>query len=625
MLDFFSLLQFCRNSYGKLLVFLSFCFCNTLFAQNNVTSLWKDVEKQLESGVEWQVKGACERLIVETPIFDEYAQKARFVLAKLALEKASMNSIYEGCAYFDSLIQKQGQVPDSYNSLRAELHAAYDSLLIEDIQKSITSGVYFSDYCDENNIPLVILEIKENQNGYSVSLSDGGQLGQSLLEDSGCYIYSSEVMQYDDQSYYTYNSYWGGSKSRNPNTGMAHSFVNSSQDFKRNMYGEMASGYYKTSDVVAGTVATEVIGGLFSLLGGALAKGKVVGTSFSLDWYSIGDGKLSACLTINREIVKTGGEPKNDTQTFKFTLFKLYPHHRIFFYNPDKKLLLDADGFVGEPTYKNRNYRLFECFHPAFLDEYLSGRMVKEKPDKKIRYKWKKMRQINALMYKYWAYHSLFASLQDDPMLGYAPSLDQMQCVYFNNGSVCLGKYIEKTKYFERFMAYRDSKGDIVYTECNGNGNPVKRKQSIYYADGGYFHGEMFGNKQTGVCSIVYLTGDTYQGEAINFKREGIGKTRWIDGSEFQGICKDDKAYDGIYTFRGKDFVYERRITGGISDSLVTITYQNGDLYRGESKMDFIPNGKGVMTKATGTIQKGDWKDGKLVIVPKKKSRKKRR
>ena len=94
-----------------------------------------------------------------------------------------------------------------------------------------------------------------------------------MLRKYGGVLRGSEILQNNETL--MYNAFWSGTRSRRPNTEMAHSTVEESQNFKEEMYGTMARGQYSTGDVVAGTIATEAVGGLMSLLGAALAKGKV--------------------------------------------------------------------------------------------------------------------------------------------------------------------------------------------------------------------------------------------------------------------------------------------------------------------------------------------------------------
>lgn len=162
---------------------------------------------------------------------------------------------------------------------------------------------------------------------------------------------------------------------------MAHSTVEESQIFKEEMYGTMARGRYSTGDVVAGTIATEAVGGLMSLLGAALAKGKVTSCIVQLDWKPIGNGQLSAYLTVSSREERTGSVPEEDNQHFEFTLFKLYPHHKIFFYDPQKDCVVNYDGCI---SLKSINYKLFERTHPAFLKNTLRANFPKTNREKRL-------------------------------------------------------------------------------------------------------------------------------------------------------------------------------------------------------------------------------------------------
>jgi len=91
-------------------------------------------------------------------------------------------------------------------------------------------------------------------------------------------------------------------------------------------------------------------------------------------------------------------------------------------------------------------------------------------------------------------------------------------------------------------------------------------------------------------ASVIYENGDQYVGEFKDGKRHGQG-TSTTDEWIYVGEHKDDKRH-GQGTFTGR----------------------LGDEYVGEWKDD-LPNGQGTYNLEDGTIEKGIFKDGKLLVA----------
>lgn len=589
------------------------CAVQATYSQNShVEQLWSDLSEAVKKNEVRNTRDKCNELIINAEPFSEYAQRSRYILARLALLEGEMSEIYESYVYFDAIAGK-GFTPENYIALKKELKAAYDSLLIEDMRQPISEGVYFSDYHDIKHCPLVLLQIKRSDDGWKAIQLPGGQVADdNMLCKYGGIRAESEIFQSDTAL--IYNAFWSGMHSRRPNTEMAHSTINESQKFKEEMYGEMARGKYGTGDVLAGTVATEAIGGLMSLLGSALSKGKVTSCISELDWTPIGNGQLLATFTNTTKEERTGGNvPKYEKQHFDFTLFKLYPHHKIFFYDSPNDCVVTSKERI-HLKYNERLYKLFEQTHPAFFDDYILSKLSKNKPGKKIIYKLDKLKDLNGLMYKYWEYNTLFASLKTDPMFKMALPLDEMESVYVEGGSLVLGKYEKRINDFRSFMAFRMKEGHLVYMQCPENLLNVKRMQSTYFTDSSYLYGEFIGARQEGKCYMKYTDGSTYEGHAIGMVRNGEGTRTWQDGLTYTGTYKEGKEIDGVAIYIGKDFSYKREVRDGVVDSLATITYSDGNIYKGKTGKHYCPDGIGIMTYANGKVIKGQWENGNLVV-----------
>ena len=89
-----------------------------------VEQLWNELQEAVEKNDSFAVLCRCNDLIMSTEPFNEYAQRCRYILAKMDLLENRMNDIYEDFTYFDALARK-GIASDNYLALRNELKTVY--------------------------------------------------------------------------------------------------------------------------------------------------------------------------------------------------------------------------------------------------------------------------------------------------------------------------------------------------------------------------------------------------------------------------------------------------------------------------------------------------------------------
>ena len=153
------------------------------------------------------------------------------------------------------------------------------------------------------------------------------------------------------------------------------------------------------------------------------------------------------------------------------------------------------------------------------------------------------------------------------------------------------------------------------------------------------------GNCDNGQGTQDYDQGKSkYVGEFKNGKRHGQGTFTWIDGSKYVGEFKKGKrhgqgtrTWSACYRPCGKnEKEYVGEFKGGLAHGQGTETYENGYKYvggffrgewRGQGTLtlpdgykyvgEFLYSnfhGQGTETSADGTIRKGIWRKGKLVV-----------
>ena len=116
--------------------------------------------------------------------------------------------------------------------------------------------------------------------------------------------------------------------------------------------------------------------------------------------------------------------------------------------------------------------------------------------------------------------------------------------------------------------------------------NEPKKIETITYASGAKYVGEIKNDSRNGQGTITFADGGKYVGEFQDGNYNGQGTYTWVDGSKYVGEFQDDKRH-GQGTF----------------------AFDSGANYVGEYK-DGKRHGQGIYTYADGTIKKGIWENG---------------
>lgn len=598
---------------------LCICFSVNLCGQSaQRDKLWQEVVNAAEQGDEALTISNCRKLILKTELFDSLAVMAREMLAELSLAKENMNDIYENLVFFRHFNEMH---PSNYDShlMTTRLDSAYWHLVAEDMKKSISDGLYFSDYYDLYDRPLMVLNISIDDNDVTIDASDCGLVVEKGLINK--YRSKSTVMQQENDSN-VYVAYWGLTpRMRNPDTEMANSVTSSARKFQAEMKAEMVKKNYSAGDHLAETAVTTAVVGAIGLLANSLAIGKKTTCSSELFWKPIGNGVFDAKYVFNKIIERTDrAEPKVKTEERKFKLYKIYPHYNMIFYSPKLKRIESCMGPINLKSTNADDLEYFRKFNPIMYDKWLREKLGVDRF--KSLQQLKKVGTMSNAIYKNFAYNNIFASLKHDSLAVYAPSLDEMTIKYFSDGSLAIGKWSMWRNEFNSFVAFRNRNNVITYRQLPKDLQNSYLKESIYFPNGDHILGEFWGTSSTGTAVISYKNGYVYKGHVKKGLEDGVGIGTWPDGTVFKGTFAEGKRIDGVMKYECADFNFIRVWKDGVADS-GNISYSNGNNYVGEVDNDFIPNGEGTMTYANGKIQTGKWNKGhyvqeKPVVEPKK-------
>jgi hypothetical protein len=148
--------------------------------------------------------------------------------------------------------------------------------------------------------------------------------------------------------------------------------------------------------------------------------------------------------------------------------------------------------------------------------------------------------------------------------------------------------------------------------ETNCIGNCTNGQGTYTFANGGKYVGEFKDGKTNGQGTFIFANGDKYVGENKDDNMSGQGTYTFVNGDKYVGEFKDGKK-NGQGTFtsaNGGKYVGEFK--DDEPNGQGTYTFANGNKYVGEIK-DAKPNGQGVFTASNGTVERGLWKNGKLI------------
>lgn len=538
--------------YGIFFLFL--LGYSSLFAQNSIDELWKKAEAALEANEEYAAVANLEKIVMSTGLFDEPAIQSRLVLAELSLMGTDMEKIYESYAYFNCLHQTQDP-HHRYGDLTRQLKHRYDSLLQVDMSQGITPGFYFSDSHDDRHVPTMLARIERTSDRWTISLCYGcGIINDPVNRKKGNIFCAADINYTEDNQLV---AVWNGHvKQRLPQTDLAHSMADQSREFKASMYQEMAAGNYSTSDVVTGTIATEFVGALVNGLGSAMARGKTTQYFHEMIWHRNSDGSLGVLFNRGKVTGYTGQDIRVQNDEVRFNLYKLYPHHQIFFFDYEDNSLITCNGRIM-PTWSD--YDRFFRFSPVFFNPSVQESFGITQPSRIE--KLHKRKDINGIMYKVFEYYTLFADMHTDTIAKYIPPFAELESVYIDEGEsnrgLCLGKVYKSS--LVDFYAMQVNQA-LVFTGLPQNLLQGTCYQSVYYDDGSHLFAEVVNGSQQGYFQILLSNGNRYVGEAIKCIASGEGTLYYHDGKILKGNFDNQVCLSGVLTFEYNGVRYQEEV-----------------------------------------------------------------
>ena len=542
----------------RMLVILVFmCLSvSTVSAQSVVDRLWKEADNAMTAEDYGAATKALESIVMQTGMVDDIAIKSRIYLASIALMGNDLPRIYESLAYFNYLKQK-GKADEMSLIAADELQLRYDSLLQADFNTELADGVYFSDSHNDQRDPTMLACIyTSGDKKYIRTLKGCSLMYNDTYNERGGLKMSANITLNQDSAYV---AVWNGAlRERLAQTDFAHSLIDEGREFKASVYQDIAKNNYSTSETIIGTIATEVIGGLFSLLGNAVAEGKTT-CMFNEATMNYHDDHSLKVKFLNRKVSgATGAQTKITDDRKVFHLCKLYPHYEIFFYNKAAKSIVTAAGEVKEKT---PDFQRFWYFHPAVFNARVREKLGLLEPGQSV--KLKKIRELNNFMYCMYEYNHLFASMHTDTIAKLVPPMSDMTSLYDEKGYLALNYNPKDNNSKFDFCAVKNDAA-LLYTYIKTDTIPSVCHQSIYDYKGNYWTGQLLDGQQSGKVFMRSADGDTYDGNGIDFIKEGPGVLRFANGCIVDGTFNQGQLVDGSWSYNHNGIVYKREMQGGI-------------------------------------------------------------
>jgi hypothetical protein len=152
--------------------------------------------------------------------------------------------------------------------------------------------------------------------------------------------------------------------------------------------------------------------------------------------------------------------------------------------------------------------------------------------------------------------------------------------------------------------------GEFVDSMKNGKG-------VIVWQSGDKYIGDFKANYITGKGTLIYKDGRSYEGDFFQNQFEGTGMLVYSDGSKYNGDWKAGKRNGkGKYT-SANNFEYEGDFVNDLYDGKGIMSWTRGSQWQGDKYIgDFKKgqrSGKGKYVFANGTIEEGDFENGKFI------------
>lgn len=627
----------CYNVLYKIVVTIISClFIGTpVYCKGNdkFKKMWEQIELAASSDNQSEIFQKCIDLISAAPLDNEYSFRGRIMLCDYYLQKADMIGIYEQYAYLRAY-QKQHKEAELCSEYMRDLRSAYDTLMMIDKRKEIQEGIYFSNAFNKSGIPILALEIKQVGNTYRAIIHPVCEFAKLMdmykLNGTPSFKTNAQSDILFDGENNEYTAMWGSEKVHRANENAAKTWMEGGEQFRADMYGEMAKRDMSIGETVGATIGTEIGGALFDAISSLFASQKVTARTLGIKWIKEESGILKVHLNFFLETQKSGSYPKRKDLQYNMRLYKMYPHYELLFRNSNGLYLSYRD--------EQQNKKL-EKTNVAFFDENLK------------RY-WYDSSKHNKQMYKHFAANSLFkpylgeaqkkmnVPIVDDLRVNYddnnslfylagwnkkIKSNDYFAAVLYDNGRITIGEMVNG-RYNGKFMEFDNDGSCNDLTMVNGymNGRCILRHpDGQIYFDGNYSDGE-----KEGYGVETYLDGIAYKGMWKNGKKNGEGIVIYPDNRSFSGEFNNDIPWKGIGTLKKDDCIYTGTLVDGFFTGECIIEYANGDIYKGQVEGD-RPNGIGSITYADTSkkprVLKTKWVDGSPEVTKQKTSPRKKK
>lgn len=607
----------------KRLITLILLFCIVLLSpiygkeDEKIIKMWKQIEAVSDTDDQSVLVRTCNELIQYAPWNNEYVFRSRILLSDYYLQQADMVGIYEQYAYLRAYQKTHPDEKLCYEYM-TELKDAYDNLVEFDKQKPIQEGFYFSTAFNKSGIPLLAFEIKQVGDSYLATIHPVCEFAKlmDMYKTNGEPSYKTNAQSditVDENGIFT--AQWGFDKIHHADINSAKAWMEGGEEFRANMYGDIAKSDMSLGQTVVASIATEVVGSIiFDGISSLFASSKVIAHVLGVKWDMESPGILKARIDFFLETQKTGNYPKRKNIHYSMRMYKIYPHYELLFRNNGQYL-----------TYKDeRNNKKLEKTNAVFFDD-------------NTKCYWFDYSKHNKTMYARFALNTVFKPLVNDHQPDIQiPSLEDLKinndadgnlfylagynkkqkcndyfaAVLYDNGRITIGEMV-KGRYNGKFLEFNPDGSYHNLIMANGvmNGRCIIRHPNgTIFFDGNYSNGERDGY---GVESC--LDGTVYKGMWKSGRKSGEGSLTYPDKRGFLGEFYDDVPWNGSGTLKRDSCMFTGTLVDGLFNGDCIIEYPNGDTYNGQVKSN-LPNGLGTMTyadiKKRPRILKTTWTEG---------------
>lgn len=581
------------------------------------TSLWQQAMNHAENDNEASLVKCCKEIVMLMEPSDSLYTMSRNVLAELAYEHEDMNEIYRHYAYFKYLNDRH-DASGEYSELCNRLKIKYDSLLNEDRKRPITEGIYAAAMESGKYGTCLLIQICRVNGLWKGKILGGEARYEDKIVKGSKPELLGEILQSPDDntgSAPEFSVMWNKFSRRDPNVSLSKSLVNASDNFGRNMAGELNSGRYGTSDVITGTLATGAVRGIMTGLAALSARGSSKYYNTELIWTPLNGGALDAKIIMSKVSQNTSqSDARKETADMPLKLIKIYPHTKAFFIDDKAKSIYFAEGITSQNLGKEQLLAWELCTHPLIFDSEAASLLgIDGKIDLKAL---KNNRHLNDIMFRLLVRNGVFQHFETDSI---ASSIGPLRdCNAHCSYNQVIYQRADKTG----ATAVYDRDGTEIYEFFADTDNAFDYVNA--YDDNGYrFSSKALHNSFVWNAEIIYTDGFTYSGEVRYRNRDGRGILKSSDGKIWEGEFDSNDFKEGKFVVPTDSFTTTIYYTNYTPDSTATVLFQNGDVFAGPVDSEFRPHGKGVYTAKNKKPRETQWVAGQMIVQKQSTKRKK--